>query len=611
MKKIYLSLALFASLSAMAQKMPSKKEGFSPERSFVSKAKKTNQDILKAEGDTLWISGFETAGEWEQTLGTGQSTNTGDNPGWEILTAIPAGITAQQANYQWPATFSGATGNFAFINSDGAGASGTQDAYYGTVANIDLSAAGTSALYLTFSEYYRNFLDNTSVEVSIDGGTTWTIFEVNPEAEVPVNTNSIDGEVEVVNITPAIGTGTWTNQVKVRFHYVGAYDWFWGVDDVKIVEAWDNDVKINNWFAATDITTTQGLDYYTLDDSQTSFPGLTFGAFVNNNGAQNQASVALKATATGGYDQTGTAISLNANATDSVAITSPYIPTGVGVKTINLTTVITGTDSAPANNTVATGMEITTQEYSRDNGVSTGSISNTTTNTGNPLKIGNIMDVFNDWLTTGAVVRLNTQAAATAGAEYWVEVFKFDGTDYVYEAETERKTISGTAATWSKLKWVDGTNLVNGKLNLATGDDILLLACHNGGTSEVRFGMAQNTYEGSVLGFLGDGSAFQLTSPGAIMVRLTDDPTLDVNEINEVSNFTVSPNPASEVINVKLNNADNAVITISDLAGKVVSTTTSNGISTSVSTAGLNSGVYMVNVTIGNSTSTQKVVIKK
>jgi len=610
MKKVYLSFALFASLSAVAQKMPAKKEAFSPERSFVTKAK-NNQNNLKAEGDVLWSSGFETTGEWTQTLGTGQSTNTGDNPGWEILTAIPAGITAQQANYQWPATFSGATGNFAFINSDGAGDGDTQDAYYETVANIDLSAAGTTALYLTFSEYYRNFLETTSVEVSIDGGTNWTVFEVNPESEVPVNTNAVDGEIEVVNITPVIGAGSWTNTVKVRFHYVGAYDWFWGVDDVKIVEAWNNDVKINNWFAATDVTTTQGLDYYTIDNSQVDFPGLTFGALVNNNGASNQASVALKATATGGYDQTGTSISLNSSATDSVAITSPYIPTGVGVKTINLTTVIAGTDSAPANNTVAIGMELTTEEYSRDNGVSTGSIGNTSNNTGQPLKIGNIMDIFNDWITTGAVVRLNTQAAGAAGAEYWVEVFKFDGTDYIYEAESERKTIAGTAATWSSLKWIDGVNLVNGKLNLTAGDDVLLLACHNGGATDVRFGLAQNTYEGSVLGFSGDGSAFQLTSPGAVMVRLTDDPILNVNEINEVSNFTVSPNPANDVINVKLNNADNAVITISDLAGKVVSTSSSNGISTSVSTANLNSGVYLVNVTIGNSTSTQKVVIKK
>ena len=217
MKKIYLSLALFASLSAVAQKLPAKKEGFSPDRSFVSKAKKTNQDIQKAEGDTLWLSGFETAGEWAQTLGTGQSTNTGSNPGWELLTAIPTGITSQQAGYQWPANFSGATGNFAFINSDGAGATGTQDAYFGTVANIDLSAAGTAALYLTFSEYYRNYLETTSVEVSIDGGTTWTVFEVNPEAEVPVNTAVKDiATFPFVGVTPLTdctnkGASAWVN----------------------------------------------------------------------------------------------------------------------------------------------------------------------------------------------------------------------------------------------------------------------------------------------------------------------------------------------------------------------------------------------------------------
>lgn len=58
MKKIYLSLALFASLSAVAQKMPAKKESFSHDRTFVTKAKISNQDVLKAEGDTLWMSGF-------------------------------------------------------------------------------------------------------------------------------------------------------------------------------------------------------------------------------------------------------------------------------------------------------------------------------------------------------------------------------------------------------------------------------------------------------------------------------------------------------------------------------------------------------------------------
>ena len=55
----------------------------------------------------------------------------------------------------------------------------------------------------------------------------------------------------------------------------------------------------------------------------------------------------------------------------------------------------------------------------------------------------------------------------------------------------------------------------------------------------------------------------------------------------------------------------NAVITISDLTGKVVKTSTINGLTASVNTSGLNSGIYYVTITEGNSTSTQKVVIRK
>jgi len=596
----------------MAQKMPARSESAKFDRSVPGTPSKQKQTVLKAEGDILWANGFDNTSDWTNTLGTGHSANTGGNPGWEIITAIPSGITSQQNAYQWPATFSGATGNFAFINSDEAGSTATQDAYltYGSAIQLATAGAGSAALYLTFSEYYRNFLETTYVEVSNDGGATWTVFEVNPESEVPVNTNCVPGEIEVVNISSARGTNPWSDDVRVRFRYVGAYDWFWGVDDVKIVEAWDNDVKINNLFVATDVLTTQGLDYFVVDNSQTSFPGLTFGAYVNNNGAANQTSVALKVTGTGGYDQTGTAITLNSGATDSVAVTSPYIPTGIGVKTMNITTVLSGTDSAPANNTETLSMEMSSSEYSRDNGVQTGVISNVTSNTGNPLKIGNIMDVFNDWQTTGAVVRLGAQGNAAVGSEYWVEAYRFDGSDYVYIAETEIKTIPNTTAAWSKLKWIDG-DLVNGKLNLSAGDDILLLACHSGGTTPVRFGLAQNTYTGSVLGYTADGNLFQLTSPNAIMVRFTDDPTLSINEAEEVSTFSVAPNPASDVITVNLNTAGEAMISITDMTGKTVKNTNTNGLSTTVSTAGLTSGVYFVNVTIGTSTTTQKIVIKK
>ena len=611
MKKIYLSLALMVAANSFSQKVISNTQSFKADRTFISKATKTPVGIEKAQGDTLWFDGFTNATNWTQTFGTGHSSNsTGSNPGWVVVNSLPANVTGQQAAYQWPATFSAANGSFALINSDEAGGGILQDAYFEFSNNIDLTSAGNSALYLCFNEYYRNYYDGTFVEVSIDGGATWTIFEANPESVVPVNTNCIAGELETINITSAIGAGNWTNQVKIRFHYTGDYDWFWGVDNVRIVQAWDNDVQVYNWFAATDVTTTQGLDYFVIDNSQTSFPGLTFGAIANNNGGVAQASVAMKATATGGYNQTGASISMNASATDTLSITTPYIPTGLGTKTIDLTTVITPTDANLTNNTESLSMLLSATEYSRDNGTETGAISNVTSNTGLPLKIGNIMDIFNDWTTTGARLYLPTQATAAVGAEYWVEAYLFDGTSYVYLAETEIKTVTSTASTWSSLKWIDGLTITNNQLGLAAGDDILLLACHNGGTTSIRFGMAQNTYEGSVLGYAsGALDPFSLSSPGAIMVRFTDDASVGLSENATSTSLSVYPNPSSDVVTIESNMTEGS-IEIIDLTGKIVANQTVNGVATAFNTAALTNGMYTVILTNGSTVETRKFIVQ-
>jgi hypothetical protein len=610
MKTIYLSLALMVAANSFSQKVIGKTQSYVADRTFLTKATKTPVGIEKAQGDTLWFDGFTNANNWTQTFGTGHTSNsTGSNPGWVVVNSLPNNINSQQAAYNWPSTFSAANGNFALINSDEAGSNIQQDAYFEFSNNIDLTSAGNSALYLCFNEYYRNYYDGTFVEVSIDGGNTWTIFEANPESVVPVNTNCVAGELETINITSAIGAGNWTNQVKIRFHYTGDYDWFWGVDNIRIVQAWDNDVQVYNWFAATDITTTQGLDYFVIDDSQSSFPGLTFGAIANNNGGLAQASVAMQATATGGYNQTGASIAMNASATDSLSITTPYMPTGLGTKTIDLTTVITPTDANLANNTESLTMLLSANEYSRDNGTATGSISNVSSNTGLPLKIGNIMDVFNNWTTTGARVYLPTQATAAVGAEYWAEVYLFDGTSYVYLAETEKKTITSTASTWSSLKWIDGQTISNNQLAFSAGDDILLLACHTGGTTSIRFGMAQNTYEGSVLGYDGAAELFSLTSPGAIMVRLTDDASVGLSENTTSSSLSVYPNPSSDVVTIESNVTEGS-IQIIDLTGKVVANQTVNGVATSFNTAALTNGMYTVILTNGSTVETRKFIVQ-
>lgn len=610
MKKFYLlagTLIGGMALNAQIQTSVSAKNERNDIRPVAMKA--TNSDVLKAEGDILWDNQFDVISDWAATTGTSHAGSAN----WEIVTAIPAGITGQQANYQWPATFSNATGNFAFINSDGAGGTGVQDAYFEYQGDIDLSASGNASVYLKFAEYYRHYYDKNYVEVSNDGGLTWSIFEVNPVAEVPVNTNCADGEEETVNITPTIGAGFWSNQVRIRFHYVGAWDWFWGIDDVRIVEAWDNDIKMTTWFQATDIATTQGLDYYNISASQTSFPGLTFGANVLNNGALDQASVALNATATGGYDQTGAAISINSTIADSLSIATPYIPTGLGTKTVNITTTIPASDSDLTNNVESFDLFMTQYEYGRDNNITSGSIGQVNSQDAQPLKIGNVMEIFDDMEVTSVKIRLATQPAGAVGAEYFAEIYKYDdvAADFVYFAETVLSNVANTTATWSNLL------ISGGSITLNAGDVILVVAAHLGGTDEVRFGLAQNTTEGTVLGYTADGNSFQLTSPSAVMIRLNEDPSASITEFAADYGVSVYPNPTSSnaTISLDLNKEAAVAIAVTELSGKVVYATdlgTVNGAqNVTVHTDALSSGVYMLNITVDGAVSTQKLVVRK
>jgi hypothetical protein len=89
------------------------------------------------------------------------------------------------------------------------------------------------------------------------------------------------------------------------------------------------------------------------------------------------------------------------------------------------------------------------------------------------------------------------------------------------------------------------------------------------------------------------------------------DPILSVNEVENTFGLSVYPNPANEVINVSLNKSTNATISVVNVAGKVVKTSTINGLNTSINASDLTNGVYYVTITDGTSIATEKVVIKK
>ena len=95
------------------------------------------------------------------------------------------------------------------------------------------------------------------------------------------------------------------------------------------------------------------------------------------------------------------------------------------------------------------------------------------------------------------------------------------------------------------------------------------------------------------------------------MVRMNFDPILSINEVENMFGLNVYPNPANDVINVSLNKSTNGTISIVDVAGKVVKTSSINGLTSSINSSDLTNGVYYVTITDGTSIVTEKVVIKK
>lgn len=118
---------------------------------------------------------------------------------------------------------------FAVFNSDGYGNDGlAEDADLITPA-IDCSSASFVALsFVSGFSQYANSVGTTSI--STDGGTSWTdVFSV----------NATGGQDVLLDIT-ALAAGE--SDVRIKFNYVGDWDYFWFIDDVLVYTPAANDM---------------------------------------------------------------------------------------------------------------------------------------------------------------------------------------------------------------------------------------------------------------------------------------------------------------------------------------------------------------------------------
>ena len=604
MKKIYICLLGFFTASAFTAQVQN--SNFSPlerKNSHLVGKIKPSKLTQNTKETILWSNSFNTPSDWV-------INNTAGTPGlgWEF-SSNPAAIPVSQLS---PFASTTAANGFLFVNSD---ANNTVD-FDGTpivttaTTSATINLTGQPVVRLRYQHNFRWWHDTRGVSVSADNGATWTDFEMSNEADYSLpNQNAGNPEQTVIDISSIAGNQA---QVKIRFYYNDNdyWAWYWAVDDVALFVPEDNDlVMLGGYWGSTGAWGAR-LPYYQIPLSQLA--PLDVAGIVKNYGALDQNDVVFTAAlASGVWSGSSAPEAVLAGATDTISLTGALTPPPiVATHVINMSVSSSATDAVPADNSILAAASVSVNNfiYARDKGTAT----NGTYNQGMGFEAGNVFDIYAAANLSGIDTYID--AGAVVGAEVYAKLYSVDPTAtttaaaFVFVDESAPYILT-PADLGQKITLA----LSAGAAPLSAGVSyvVVLGSYGDGGATDDLIISTAGVSEASTSYYydMTDNTWYYTTATP--MVRMNFDPSVGINKVEDNLGLRVFPNPANEVINISLNKEVSATLTLLDVSGKVVRTQVLNGISTSINTASLNSGVYFVTINDGTSVSTQKVVIKK
>lgn len=595
MKKVYLSFfgVLAFGLVGIAQKNTAKPLNT---KKFAPLELKAKPGVVAPEkGITIWQNDFSDPAEWT-TSNDPQGTPPHTSGDWTIttdVTVIP--VTALS-----PAAHTTAANGFAFIDSDGAGGNATQNASIVFNQNIDLSAEAN--VLLKFEQSHRRYAETTYVLWSTDGGANWNEIEVN--GDMAVNTNTSNPEALQVNMSAEIGGH---DSVRIGFKYVGQWDWFWAIDDVKITTPDDHDVALTGLYWGSTGAWGSRLPYYQIPTSQVT--AIDFSGIIANNGLLNQnATFGVQA---GAFVGSSAPTLIPAFSSDTANCTSSFTPAAANATiTVSAGVQIDSTDATPGDNTIADAATIVVNPniYARDlDDIVSGSY-----NQGFGFEVGNIFDMY----ATDDISAIDVyiHPGANVGTEMYVKLYSIDAQtgDFVFVDESTPYTLGA-----NDVDALLTLPLQGGAFTLNAGEPYLVVAGSNGdggATNDLIVGTCGQSEALTTFYLdLTDNTWYYTSSTPMVRMNFSN---ASVNENSLLSSFNVSPNPATGNTTIALNSKTGAeaIISIVDVTGKEVYNTlvtSLNGTtSVEVNTTAFENGMYLVNVYTNGTKSSKKLIVR-
>jgi hypothetical protein len=627
MKKIFTSCAVLAAGIALAQ---------APMKPLAPK--KVNDQVMINPGQVghgtgtsnrvqAFFNDFSTPSDWTLTNASSPSQD------WEIVSTLPTGLTSQSFG---PTVNSTSGGNFALINSDGAGGTATQDANLTTTNSFSCSA--NPSVQVRFENYHRIYQEQHFVLVSTDG-VNFDSYEVNTNYGANNGNYTTSPNVEETSINVS---ATAANQpaVWLRFNYQGNYDWFWVIDDVYVEDAPNDNMTLTGgkvYNATWDPLTGVPHDYYIVPAAQIDDQIII--ADLNNLGATANTNAALDVDVTGSVSgavfsgsTTPTTLAVSTSMTDSVTwatsstqetYTIDYAGTHDNIGT-NASAAFTGTREYIVGPNSGAGAV-----YARDNNTPTGA--GLWNGAGNGYIMGNSfmvnstvtafsIDVSFTTSTDPGVVACIILYEIDPGTGDFIPLIDqcLDGVEYTLQAAN---ISTATTLNFQSFKLNASAPLTGYTLN--AGTHYIAAINHYGGTEDMVIQNGGTSVDGFATWLYDqtDATWYYMTTKPKIRLGLDNTVSfLGVNE-TEFTNLSLSqniPNPANETATINYSLVEGAEVSfeVVDLTGKVVYSEEMGNkgagvYSVTLNTADYADGIYFYTMTAGADKMTKKMVIAK
>jgi len=621
MKKFYLlTLSALTAVAVNAQKNDvrvKKQKVFAVEQ-------QPNQKPANTEKATIWESDFSDAADWAVAhdaadcsldFSIGSVSCAGDYPIGDIASTT-------------------ASNGWAMVDSDlyggATGGNEVEDSWLTMAVPVDLTAYPN--VIIEFETFYRAYsYEKPFIVVGVGdgaGNVTWPT-DLNPDydestnpnvyAALPANVDNPTANPYKVQIDISAAAGG-QSEVYIRFNWTGTWGYAWFIDDFKILEQPENDVVLNTEVFVG--VNNEGIEYgrtpiTQLDDSyEVAAYGVNFGSTTQTNVA-----VAVDFGSISYNYAVGDVLS-----TDEIVVSNIETPTlavGLyeGTYTVSSTEEVVGGDNY-GNNSLERNFEVTTDVYSQDgidvqpaSILSLGSLGSNSFST--ELSNTVLAAMYHMRETENQVNGIQIALAnnSAEGAELTISII--DTAVFLADGIGAVTGINGNYAE-SGIYALTADDIANGYANIFFDAPVTLAPsayffaanCYYIEDQAVRVLDDQTVAQpfwASAIHLVTDGSSY--TNGNALAIRvLSGSAGIEETENNI---FNVYPNPAIDVINVTFTENFNGSVSILNVTGKEVMTSTVNGAQHSLSTDGLSSGVYYVKVNDGMTSQIAKVVVKK